>query len=200
MKSINPKCETHTAQTDIGIIDCHLPIRLSKSGRNKQWKYISNGERKKEKKGTKWFGFWNVARTLLDYHVSHSLAWGKNLCLIHMSHSVQLLFTPTTDFVYFFPLPPSLVVENETTQHTHKKSASARKKAKRMWRGRKRKKERMKCMLFFMWIPIGRKSFYMWNKEAHSRRKQKVKQDRQMRAVTKFSLVTCSIWPFKERL
>lgn len=41
---------------------------------------------------------------------------------------------------------------------------------------------------------------YMWNKEAHSRRKQKVKQDRQMRAFTKFSLVTSSIWSFKERL
>lgn len=154
-KAINLKCETHTGKTDIGIIDCHLPIRLSKSGRNKQWKYISNG-----KKGPNGSGFEMLH---VRFSTTPCFQWTytrirkeerkKSLSDSYVTHSVQLLFTPTTDCVcvgFFCLFPWSLKSKQQNT--TQKQSAIAQNKQEMM----RRKREKV---LFFMWIPIGRKSF-----------------------------------------
>lgn len=131
-KAINLKCETHTGKTDIGIIDCHLPIRLSKSGRNKQWKYISNG-----KKGPNGSGFEMLH---VRFSTTPCLEWTytrirkektkKSLSDSYVTHSVQLLFTPTTDCVCRFFLSFSLVVKIETTEHDTKTVSHCTKQAR----------------------------------------------------------------------
>lgn len=77
----------------------------------------------------------------------------KNLCLIHMSHilcSFYLLQRLTVCVGFFCLFPWSLKSKQQNT--TQKQSAIAQNKQEMM----RRKREKV---LFFMWIPIGRKSF-----------------------------------------
>lgn len=97
----NTKIHKHTHIHMIVI----FPLDYRKPGRNKQWKYISYEIRK----GTKWFRL-ICCTYVLTTTCFHREKDGKNirpsereigkkrrkknLCLIHVSHFVQLLFTP----------------------------------------------------------------------------------------------------------